>query len=819
LPVFLLLSRTTKAVKMNYLKKVPLVSPLGTRESDTSGSPVGVVHLDPSRSYVGIGELLQQYIDNSDQRAWDQIKAKIDYTFENLESALGPLEAETGFSGEVKARLARGQRLLIKPNLVNIYCIHPLTHGPDNGSTTCTEWPFVAALMRWFHDKLGISYYQMSLGEAATVMAPAAALYSRLNPEGKPVTVEAAIEGKAGGFYGGWGFYFVRRYLAETHDPTHNDDPMRGYDESVAGIHIPPGLVLDKLMVFDLNRLHDDMSKGRDVEVPDGVNFDSITLHKAVVGGDPRDANDMAAYPGCILVNVPKLKVHNITLLTNVIKNLGIGLYPMQVAEGELYQWKYAVPHHPVPGMKGLIPHQVWVPEMDMETGLPKRDAAGHYIVRKTGGIPATMVDIIKAVTSQDIFMIHVVDAIEAINVDHTGGLPGTKELEGMVFTGLDPVATDLLCARYMFCNVPLDEALKVELTDRAGGHFPQRVPVPTVDGSNIVTRVGYDCPLARDIVPEYAEQRGLGRRQYYVVGRDVCTGRSLVSLHGHLGTASDGVFSDLVTQTLFYDAAKVPWDLQESVFKYFEAMDQLTGSSLKREFLEAFDEDGDGVVSYEEFGKKGQFGPALFLGGVSTSLMGTEEFGYLRGNFSAGATMLKCTNENWNEEGHHISREFARGAVFLLAYRLSQLPFEAQDPFLPSLTWGNGKWPSFQLASYLQIGMRLYGPEFPNKVSLPSLYGFPFRYADLTQNGGRYASPIYNQPDPQTVQDYIKDVQSGEVGPLDFTLYVPPGYASVGGIRVPNVEETSDPARLLTVSFGGGKEIWPDTTRGSPSG
>jgi hypothetical protein len=56
------------------------------------------------------------------------------------------------------------------------------------------------------------------------------------------VTTEAVIEGKAGNFYGGWGFYFVRKYLAQTHDPSHKDDPMKGYDESVAGTYIPRGI-------------------------------------------------------------------------------------------------------------------------------------------------------------------------------------------------------------------------------------------------------------------------------------------------------------------------------------------------------------------------------------------------------------------------------------------------------------------------------------------------------------------------------------------------------------------------------------------------
>ena len=797
---------------MTYTKGMSVNSSIGKRETDSTGSAVGVVRMDASKSYAGVGELLQEYINNSDEGVWERIRAKIDYTYENLDLALAPLEAETGFSREIKARVAKGQKLLFKPNLVNIFNIDPDTHGPGWGSTACTEWPLVAALMRWFHDKLDINYHQMSLGEAATMMPGAAGLFSMLNPEGKPVTTEAVIEGKSGDFYGGWGFYFVRKYLAQSHDPSHSDDPMRGYDESVAGTYIPPGHAADRLMVYDLNRIFDDMTKGRDIAVANGANFSSITLHKAVVGGNPGDTEDVKAYPGSILVNVPKLKVHAFTLLTNVIKNLGIGLYPMQVAEegaADSFRWKYSVPHNSVPGIKGGVPHSVWTAETDPVTGVPKRDSAGKYKVRKTAGILGTMVDIIKAVSSQGIFTLHIVDAIEAINLDHTGVLPGTREAEGFVFAGLDPVATDLLCARYMFSNVPLDEAQKVGLDDGSGGRFPQKVPVPTVDGSNIVTEMGYDCPLPRDMSFQYAEKRGLGRRQYYVVGRDAVTDRPLVSVEGHLGTLSDGTFFDLVTGTLYFAAYKMPWDLQHTAFAYLEAVDRLAGSKLKSEFLEAFDEDGDGVVSYEEFGKNGFVSPVLAQMGIMDSIIGSERLGVHHGSFVYSATLLRISNAMWNPDGYDLLRYFYYGPACLVAHMMSQMELEAQDPFLPTLTWGKGKWPSYQLASYMQIGVATYGAEFPMKIGFPSLYGHAFRYADLTQNEGRYAGSALFQPDAEGAQRYVTEVLSGQAQPLDFTFYVPPGYGNVGGSNVPNVVETSEPEKILTATFAGGKEGW----------
>ena len=152
------------------IKGLEINTPIGKQKVDSTGSPVGVVRLDPDKSYTGTGELLQKYINYSDQGAWEKIKAKIDYTYENLDLVLSPLEKATNLSQEIKTRLGKGQKLLFKPNLVGVQNIDPQTHGPTPMSTSCTEWPFIAALMRWFHDVLGVSYHQMSLGEAATIM-------------------------------------------------------------------------------------------------------------------------------------------------------------------------------------------------------------------------------------------------------------------------------------------------------------------------------------------------------------------------------------------------------------------------------------------------------------------------------------------------------------------------------------------------------------------------------------------------------------------------------------------------------------------------
>jgi hypothetical protein len=143
----------------------------------------------------------------------------------------------------------------------------------------------------------------------------------------------------------------------------------------------------------------------------------------------------------------------------------------------------------------------------------------------------------------------------------------------------------------------------------------------------------------------------------------------------------------------------------------------------------------------------------------------------------------------------------------------MSQMETELPDPFFSGLTWGQGKWPSYLLASYVQVGILLYGAEFPNTIGLRSLYGHAFRYADLTQNDGRYTGKLLFEPVLEGANKYIDDVLTGRAKPLDFVVYIPPGYGNVGALSVPNVEETSHPDKVFTATFLGGKEIWANRT------
>jgi hypothetical protein len=780
-------------------------SPVGEAAIDSGGATIGVVRMEAAQSYVQTPDLLNEVIDAGSDSAWQAIKRGIDYTYDSLDAALSPLGDETGFDAMLREELARGKKLLLKPNLVNPLAIDAREHGPGLGYTTCTAWPFVAALMRWLHDKLDVSYHQMALGEAATAMSAASGYLTRL--WGKPVTREAVIEGRCGDFHGGWGFYFVRKYLAEAHDSSHSDDPMKGYEDSVTGNYMPPGRAMDRLPVYDLNRIQDVPGSGRRVPVADGANFGAITLHKAIVGGDRADAADRGDYPGCVLINLPKMKVHNIALFTNAIKNLGIGLYPMEAAADSDHQstgWMYSSPSLPVPGMKSRIPHVVWVADsLDEESGRP-------ITMRRTAGINGTMVDIIKAVMGEGVSILSVVDAIEMINFDHTTSANAERVPEGYVFASLDVVALDMLCARYMFSTVPTAEARSLVKAGKAKSEWLQRVPLPVVEGPNIVTKEGLDSPLSRHVLFDYAEKRGIGGQAYHVVGQDVRQGERLVSLEGRLGKVTGGEFSELITDTFYYDHSKLLWDLQTTVMGYARANDALTGSSFQREFLDAFDENGDGVIDYEETGKRGVVEFQLYASGLGVHFMGSEEYGALRGFFTGRTNALRWADATLNAEGLDFLREYLDSSLGMVGLMLSQMEMEGPDPVFPTMTWGKGKWPSMQAARFLAIGTMIYGMGFPFMTTIDSLYGVALQYADKVFNGSTYTGDVETMSDPLSplAVEYIQAVAGG-AKPLPFVLYVPAGYGQVLGKAMPNVEETQDPARVLRAEFGGGVEVW----------
>lgn len=792
-------------------KGVAAESPVGKMKLDATGSPVVVVRMDAAQTYVDVPDLLKSVIDESSADAWRKIKDKIDYIHANLCRALDLLDKESNFSKKVKSEIKDGKRLLFKPNLVMPASISPVTHGEDHGNSACTEWPFIAALMRWFHDNLDIPYNKMTIGEAASAMSMVAGYFSLAFEGGRRITTESVIEGRSGDFYGGWGFYFVRKYLAENHPPAHEDNPMNGYEESVSGLYLPPGRAGNRLIVYDLNRTYDLAGKEREVNVPGGANFSEIILHKVITGGDPSDPDDLRDYPGCVLVNVPRCKIHAIDLITNAIKNLGIGLYPMEASSdgnGGSTKWKYCYPHKAFPGMKTEIPHQVWMSKTDFGTGLPVRDGNGQYIMTRTAGISGTQADVISAVKNLGVFMLHVVDGIQMVNINHEGTGTGVKVAEGLALAALDPVALDLACARYMFKTVPMAEARKLKQGEKLPTDFLQRVPIVKTEGPNMVSEPGIDSPLLRYKLYSYAESRGLGQQKYYMCGWDDTAGAPIASVEGHMGRLEGGKFCEIMTGEFYHNPRKMLWVCQNTVLSYFKAYDSMAGSTYYRDTLAAFDENGDGVIDYDEMGRTGFWHPMLRLGSYGMHLYGTEKYGFLHGMFLMNSRILKYLNPPWNEQGHDFAREYLPVVAAAAALRMSQVPMDSPDPFFPAITWGNGKWPSVPLASYLGAAVLIYGTGYPLAVDLHSLYGYAFQYADKTLNGASYTGSHGPKSKRDAADRYIEAVAKG-ARPLDYVFYVPATFGSVVGRGMPNVEETNDPQKVLTASFAGGKEIW----------
>ena len=72
-----------------YHKKGNLVdSELGKKNTDSKGSPVCAAHMDPSKAYAEIPQLLQKVINDDDPEAWAAIVEKIDYIYAHIDHSL-----------------------------------------------------------------------------------------------------------------------------------------------------------------------------------------------------------------------------------------------------------------------------------------------------------------------------------------------------------------------------------------------------------------------------------------------------------------------------------------------------------------------------------------------------------------------------------------------------------------------------------------------------------------------------------------------------------------------------------------------------------
>ena len=215
-------------------------------------------------------------------------------------------------------------------------------------------------------------------------------------------------------------------------------------------------------------------------------------------------------------------------------------------------------------------------------------------------------------------------------------------------------------------------------------------------------------------------------------------------------------------------------------------------------------------MINYDEMGKTGLVDFQLHLGAETIHLMGSERYGGLRGYFVGRRNGLRWADSSLNPDGIEFLREYLESSTALVGLTLSQMEMEGGDPMVPTMTWGKGKWPSMQAARFLAIGTMIYGMGFPFMTTIDSLFGLALQYADKAFNGASHTGDFETLSDPISTlaMEYLQAVEAGAKA-LPFTLYVPSGYGQIFGKQVPNVQETGDASRMLSVEFAGGVEVW----------
>lgn len=751
---------------------------------------IGAARIDPLLSYAGeydisgqspttvlvngIPDLLAAFIQSDysgapSEEIWKEIEQRIDYTYEGLEPVLKPILGGRVSLPEGNSRLIltrsgkklrgevvrKGKKLFFKPNIVSPEVLGydgsgsaPLNrYGcPGSGVQACTDWCFLAALMRWFHDNLDITYHQMAVGEAS----PTARLAKEIINQNLPFdyTLESLLEGRVSRFddpdggpgaplyYGGYPFYFVRKYLKSRHSPDHQDDPMHGLMESQQGIYLPPGAANRMLPIYNLSNAeaHTSDARGREIRFPDGAQYKKMTVHKAIIG----DPDDPVNYPGCVLVNVPKLKVHSITATTNAIKNLGIGLWPTESgsdADPDTPDNQYSLPSSvnypgctfaPFSSFKGGVYHsrQSHGIQHNCDGAVEPTSIPDNF----NDGIKGTMVDIDCAVIGRYgwvPYTLHVCDAITVTNVSHSGTANGYSKNEGLILASEDPVALDFFGARYMYKNVSRDQV--------SGHPFAMYSPFGDIeydaDTNTIVSATGvYEFPVENDPLFAYAESRGLGTQRYHVVGLDLTTSNLqealLASKEGHFGRlVFDGKpgpnrpfrFEEIIAQPVqsmglppYYVSMDGPvCTLQNTLRRLAIAVDEYTQSNMG--FLPGYeaqfdtaDLDGDGKLAIGD--DANNIDTLLGITAYAYSFMAIGQME--RFEFHAAVKSVKYSDPAWNRQGSGTSIETI---PYVIALTLASQPETAYtvDQFFNGATYGLGedgkmRWPSLQWSRYL---------------------------------------------------------------------------------------------------------------------
>ncbi len=279
----------------------------------------------------------------------------------------------------------------------------------------------------------------------------------------------------------------------------------------------------------------------------------------------------------------------------------------------------------------------------------------------------------------------------------------------------------------------------------------------------------------------------------------------SLSSVDGHLGSFTENAFKELLTTEFYYDNTNLLWGLQKTAFDYLKANDKLTKGNYYKTILQAYDENGDGQLDYDEMGRDAFWHTYLRLAAYCYHLRGRSELDGLKSSFLLSA-MWRYEDPKWNEGGHDFMKNFKIVTDFALAYALSKSPKRFSDTINTEMSWGEGAWPSMDFVGRMSTMTRIFGQGYTSHVSLYSLYGYAFQYADKKYNNGHYTGKITSKSDHESLTKYLKDAVNDSKA-LKFKVYVPIGFGKIGQASLPNLEETSEPAKIFTAEFP--NETW----------
>ena len=354
-------------------------SPIGEADSRCRGRGRRRRAPRPRAVVRGRARAAKEVIDRDDASAWQAIVERIDYTFFWLDGALKSF-ARRRPSRYAAREVANGKKLLFKPNLVDPICVDPQT-TPRFRQLRLHR----LALRRRPHALVPrqARYLLPSDGDrrggngAVRLRRPPQPAQQRprhaRRPSSRVASTISTAAGRSTSSESTWRKRTTRRTATTRCAAT--TTAWRATTCRRAGR-------MDRLPVYDLNRIQDVPVRGPERPRAGRRQLPGDNLHKAIVGGEPSDAADRRDYPGCVLLSLPKLKVHTIALFTNAIKNLGIGLYPMEAAadaDAESTRWLYSSPRLPMPGMKSRIPHEVWTAGVRRPDGPAQaRDRAAH---------------------------------------------------------------------------------------------------------------------------------------------------------------------------------------------------------------------------------------------------------------------------------------------------------------------------------------------------------------------------------------------------------------------------------------------------------